>query len=407
MDGFESYNDIPAGEPGSDLVYMAWVDGFDNPSANGSTMGYVAGESLEAGIVHGDDKSVPFAYDNATAGVSEVVRTFAPAQDWTAHGTITLSLWFAGDGANVAGQLYVKVNGVQVNYDGDASNLTRSGWQVWNIDLALVGTNLQSVTSLTVGVEGFGAAGTLLLDDIRLYAYSRQLVTPMAPDPAGLIAHYELEGNANDSAGTAHGTVSGGLFVAGRFGQAISLAGIGLAGNEYVDCGNPSQLNFGTGSWTVSAWMTMTAPTTDNSNIFANGGDNIGGIRYMLGVSEAADHKACLTLDDDVTKVQSTSSATVDDGQWYHIVGIRDGSSIRIYVNGFQDGDDVALPDGYNLSGTSQANAYIGAGWNLPDSQLDKFFVGVIDEVRVYNYALSDAEIAGLAGMTKPYDKPL
>ena len=64
----------------------------------------------------------------------------------------------------------------------------------------------------------------------------------MAPDPAGLVAWYELEGNANDNAGTAHGTLNGGTFVAGRFGQAISLAGIGLVGNEYVDCGNLSPL---------------------------------------------------------------------------------------------------------------------------------------------------------------------
>ncbi len=107
----------------------------------------------------------------------------------------------------------------------------------------------------------------------------------------------------------------------------------------------------------------------------------------MSGVSETDDHKACLTVDDNVTKVQSTSSVTVDDGQWCHIVGIRDGGSLCIYVNGFQDGDDVALPDGYDLSGTSQANAYIGAGWNYETSVVQKFFVGVIDEVRVYNYA--------------------
>ncbi len=125
VDDFESYNDIPAGEEGSDLVYVAWVDGFDNPSANGSTMGYVTAESLETGNVHDGRKSVPLAYNNTSAGTSEVVRTFTPAQDWTAHGVKTLSLWFAGDGANLPGQLYVKVNGVQVDYDGDAGNMAR------------------------------------------------------------------------------------------------------------------------------------------------------------------------------------------------------------------------------------------------------------------------------------------
>jgi len=172
-----------------------------------------------------------------------------------------------------------------------------------------------------------------------------------------------------------------------------------------VDCGNPSLLDFGTGSWSISAWINMPA-STDNSNIFAKGGDSGGGIRYMLGVSETDDHKACLTLDDNATKVQSTSSVTVDDDQWHHIVGIRDGSSLRLYVDGVQDGAPVPLPAGYDISGTSQANAYIGAGWNYETSVVQKYFIGVIDDVWIYDYALSHAEVAWLAGMTLPFDEP-
>ncbi|MHC4464384.1 MAG: hypothetical protein ACYS30_23590, partial [Planctomycetota bacterium] len=44
-----------------------------------------------------------------------------------------------------------------------------SSWQVWNIDLASVGTNLQNVTSLSIGIDGNGANGKLLFDDIGLY----------------------------------------------------------------------------------------------------------------------------------------------------------------------------------------------------------------------------------------------
>jgi hypothetical protein len=260
--------------------------------------------------------------------------------------------------------------------------------------------NLQSVTALTIGIDGNGAAGTLYLDDIRLYAYARQLVTPVPPNPAGLVAHYTLDGNANDSAGTANGTVSGGLFVAGKFGQALSLGGA-----DYVDCGNPSQLDFGTGSWTVSAWVN--APSSTNQmDVFSNGGDNTGGIRYMLSVGEVTDHVVTLTVDDNVTKVESTGSVVADDGQWHHIVGIRDGNSLRVYVDGFRDGATATLADGYDLSGTSQANAYIGAGWHLPNSAVQKFFTGLIDDVRVYNYALSSAEVRSLTGATLPFDEP-
>jgi hypothetical protein len=295
--------------------------------------------------------------------------------------------------------LYVKVNGVRVNYDGEAGNLAGAAWQVWNIDLTAVGTNLQSVTSLVIGVEGAGM-GTLLFDDIRLYAYPRTLITPVPPDPAGLVAHYELEGNANDSAGTANGTLTGGTFVAGSFGQAISLGG-----SDYVDCGNPSQLDFGTGSWTISAWVNVPS-STDQMNIFSKGGDSAGGIRYMLSVGENDDHLAILTVDDNATKVQSAGSIAVDDGQWHHVVGIRDENSLRVYVDGFPDGAAVALSGSYDLSGTSQANAYIGAGWNFETSVVQKFLTGMIDEVRVYNYALSSAEVRSLSGATLPIDVP-
>ncbi len=168
VDNFESYNDIAAGQPGSNLVYMTWLDGFGT-TTNGSTMGYPTGASLETTNVHGGTKAAPLIYNNVTASFSEVERTFA-AQNWTRNGIQTLSLWFYGNPANVAGQLYVKINGVKVTYNGDAANLKKPLWQVWNITLASVGVNLQSVTKLAVGIETKGTTGTLLLDDIELYA---------------------------------------------------------------------------------------------------------------------------------------------------------------------------------------------------------------------------------------------
>jgi hypothetical protein len=63
--------------------------------------------------------------------------------------------------------LYVKVNGSKVVYDGDASNLALAGWQAWNINLASFGVDLQSVTTMAIGVDGSGA-GTLYFDDFSL-----------------------------------------------------------------------------------------------------------------------------------------------------------------------------------------------------------------------------------------------
>jgi len=105
---------------------------------------------------------------------SQGTLTFAVAQDWTAHGVKTLGLWFHGTAGNT-GQLYVKINGTRIPYDGDPGDIARAGWRPWNIDLASFGVSLQSVTTLAIGIDGNGASGILYLDDIRLYR--------LAPEP--------------------------------------------------------------------------------------------------------------------------------------------------------------------------------------------------------------------------------
>ncbi|MCH8121157.1 MAG: discoidin domain-containing protein [Planctomycetes bacterium] len=169
VDDFEDYNDYSPNE-----IWAAWVDGYGVP-ANGATAGYPSpdwnqGEHfVETAIVHDGDQSMPFFYGNTGgATYSEGERTFAVPQDWTAAGVQTLTLYFHGTAGNT-GQLYVKVNGSKVVYEGDAGNLALAEWQAWNIELASFGVDLQSVTTLGIGIDGNGASGTLYFDGIRLY----------------------------------------------------------------------------------------------------------------------------------------------------------------------------------------------------------------------------------------------
>jgi hypothetical protein len=112
---------------------------------------------------------MPLIYSNTGGAIySEAECTFTVPQDWTKYGITTLQLWFYGTAGNT-GQLYVKINEVKVPYNGDAANLAVESWQPWDIDLTTVGVNLQSVTSLAIGIDGNAAAGTLYIDDIRLY----------------------------------------------------------------------------------------------------------------------------------------------------------------------------------------------------------------------------------------------
>ncbi|MHC4681838.1 MAG: discoidin domain-containing protein [Planctomycetota bacterium] len=163
VDDFEDYNDYPPHE-----IYTTWPDGYENP-ANGSQVGYLVPPIAETATVRSGDQSMPLFYSNTGgATYSEAARTFAAPQDWTKYGIQTLVLYFQGIPGNT-GQLYVKVNGVKVPYDGDAAAIAKIRWQQWNIDLVSLGVNLKSVTTLALGIDGNGAAGTLYVDDIVLY----------------------------------------------------------------------------------------------------------------------------------------------------------------------------------------------------------------------------------------------
>jgi len=175
IDDIESYNDIDEGEPGSNRIYNAWVDGFDDPT-NGSTVGHLDPPFYEETIVHNGNKSMPITYDNAV-GKSEANLTLTSNRDWTVKGVDTLTIWFRGDSANAAEPLYVALNGsaVVTNDNPDAAQAT--AWTQWNIDLtrfADQGVNLTNVTSITLGLGNranpvAGGSGIMYFDDIRLY----------------------------------------------------------------------------------------------------------------------------------------------------------------------------------------------------------------------------------------------
>jgi hypothetical protein len=165
VDDFESYDDDI---DGGTAIFQTWIDGVEN--GTGSYVGYeVANNETfgETSIVYSGGQSMPIQYDNTVAtAYSEADRTFAPAQDWTVEGVTTLVVHFRGETDNT-GQLYVRINGVKVPYDGDPADIASDEWSAWEIDLVSVGVNLANITTLTIGIEG-GETGVLYVDDIRL-----------------------------------------------------------------------------------------------------------------------------------------------------------------------------------------------------------------------------------------------
>jgi hypothetical protein len=176
IDDFESYNDIDPADPASNRIFLAWVDGFDNPNVNGSIVGYANPPFVELTIVHNGNQSMPFSYDNSV-GKSEATLTLTNNRDWTINGVNTLVIWFRGESGNAVEPMYVALNdSAVVNHDNPDAAQRRS-WTQWNIDLqafADQGVNLANVNSITLGLGNrsnpvAGGSGMMYFDDIRLY----------------------------------------------------------------------------------------------------------------------------------------------------------------------------------------------------------------------------------------------
>jgi hypothetical protein len=178
VENFEDYNDYQPNE-----VWNTWIDGYMIPT-NGSTAGYpdpdfVAGEHyLEDVIVHGGDWSMPLFYDNTSARISEVTRTFtSPTRDWTREGVGVLTLFYYGVADNDPEPMFVALNGDAVVYNDNPDTELVEEWTRWDIPLqtfADEGVNLSDVDSMTIGFGNksnptLGGTGHVFFDDIRLY----------------------------------------------------------------------------------------------------------------------------------------------------------------------------------------------------------------------------------------------
>ena len=405
LDDFESYNDTPTGEEGSNLIYETWMDGFGSP-VNGSTIGYTVAfqPSMEQSIIHDGRQSVPLSYDNTIATYSEVTANVADlqvGQDWTKHGIKALTLRFFGDPTNVSQQMYVKLDGTKIAYDGSAEDTRLVGWQMWYIDLASTGVNLGNITTLSVGLERIGAVGgkgVVLLDSIRLYSHDRQLITPVEPGAVGLQAHYEFEGNTNDSSSNArHGVAaSNPMFVPGKTGQAIALNGF----DQYVTItGYKGILADASGvqqPFTVAAWVKT---IDDGDRTIASWGTNSSQLRVDFRLFQGR-----LRVEHGAGNVQGDT--TLNDDEWHHVaVTVSQGATIsypevQLWLDGMDNTRDTTDSEAFSIA----ADVDMAIGYRATAAA--RYFSGAIDEVRLYERALTQDEIAGLAGRIESFDKP-
>ncbi len=193
-----------------------------------------------------------------------------------------------------------------------------------------------------------------------------------------LIAYYAFEGNADDINGSGgNGTVYGANLTNGKIGKGYSFDGI----NDYIDFGNkvPMQGNL---QFTISAWVRINNGAGTQGII--SRGNLAGSVReYMLGYSG---NKFFWQRSNGTAYDILYSLTDKNPNTWYHTVAWYDGSVMKIFVNGVEEGSKTStISAGV---GTSQLD--IGS---VPESIRTFFFNGIIDEVKVWNYALNRTEI--------------
>ena len=201
----------------------------------------------------------------------------------------------------------------------------------------------------------------------------------------GLVADYPFNRNANDESGNGnHGTVNGATLTTDRFGnndRAYSFDGV----NDYIDIWSTAEINnnINTNEGTISAWFYGRAYSGFVYQYFGGTvGPNSDRLYLHLG-PQAALRTGTGNLFCDL--------ASVSLGTWYHVVHVwNSDGSYKLFVNGELAGECQFGNPGFVFLGNERF--YFGRGWSGNPDYLD----GIIDDIRIYNRALTEPEIEAL-----------
>ena len=353
-------------------VYRSASAGFTPSAANRiatpATPGYV--DPVAAGTYHYRVKATDAA-PNLSASSEEASGTSladapptasltAPAAG-TVSGTVTLKASASDD---------VGVNGVQFLVDGSAFGAedTSAPYEIsW------------PSTSVANGTHKLSARSRDTAGQLTTSSEVSVTVSNSSPPVSGLVLAYGFEETsgttANDASPFANtGTVNGATGTAsGKFGRALSFDG----SNDRVDVPDANSLDLGN-AMTLEAWVKPTSNAGWRTAILKERGNNlVYGLYSSNGTKPAGE-----TFTGAENGLAAPSALALNT--WTHIATTYDGAALRLYVNG-------ALAATKAITGTMPSTANpLRIGGN---AVWGEYFAGLIDEVRVYNRPLSEAEL--------------
>jgi len=207
----------------------------------------------------------------------------------------------------------------------------------------------------------------------------------------GLIAHYPFCGNANDYSNQSNnGTVMGATLAADRFGNTNSAYHFN-GSTDYIACGNNSILNGHYSGLTLSAWIYCEPGGSTDQQIVGKWNNVTSDDHYIM---RLVGNKILVAIGHPSASSPGhiNGNITLNDNTWYHIVFTWDHTGRhKIYINKTLDLNAVD-PTFAAMINNSPVNLQIGR--QMTPSYHNRAFKGLIDDIRIYNRALSFSEIS-------------
>jgi len=218
---------------------------------------------------------------------------------------------------------------------------------------------------------------------------------------SGLVAYYPFSGNANDESGTGNnGSPVGGVtWTTGVVGGAAHLDGTG-----YISVPDSASLDLaGAGGITISAFIRV-SPSSDQFGIVVKESSSSfpWTIAYEFAVRDPPTGLTTMLVSDGTNdSVGHFSDAALADSMWHHIAAAwASGGDVSMYLDGvlkFQGNEQVPVNTVNNTSDPVLIGAFRWNTWGQYRSM-----TGDIDEVRIYNRALSADEIREIPVIPAP-----
>jgi PKD repeat protein len=321
-----------------------------------------------------------------TYGVSLTVSGSSPSVTTTKSNLITVTT--PPPVANFSSTATSGIAPISIGFtDTSTGNITSRSWNFGDggTSTAQNPTHTYSVAgTYTVSLTVTGAGGSVTKTNNGFINVSSSTVTPPVSETSkmGLVAAYGFEEVSGvtvaDSSGMVnHGTIKEAVRITtGKYGKALKFDGV----NDWVTVMDSASLRLTTGM-TLEAWVKPSTVTSAWRDVIMKGNDNY----YLMATTSNSGRPGVGGQFGATPRYGETfGTELLPTSTWTHLVATYDGAMLRQFVNGVQVS---SLAQTGNIL-TSTDALRIGG-----DSFYGQFFQGFIDEVRIYNRALTATEI--------------